>query len=455
MKFPLICAFVLVLGASALARVINIPADYATIQAGIDASVDGDTVLVAPGVYRMHGASFQGKNIVLAGESGPEVTTIEHDMPGWVLFSINGGETVDAVIQGFTITNCHSPAIFVENNSSITVKGNIFRDNFGGELVRGQMGDWIRVIDNDFINNFNTSAGTAIYSLVTSIYASGNRFIANACSLGYGAIIFISNGDHSEVDHNLFYQNRCNSTSAGMVYLEASWDVLCYNNTIAYNVNRQSEYGAGITLSGCFTYNVYNNIVTNNQGIGITSTFPDSEMIRYNDVWGNTIDYANIVPGEGSISLNPVFVGGEPYSFRLSDISPCIDAGDPSSPLDPDSTRADIGAYYFDQPVGIDDDGAPSGPRRFSLKQNYPNPFNGQTIISYYLDKESTVSLHIYSIMGHLILPFVNKEIQSRGEHKYVWEGKGSRGNTVSTGIYFYELYVNESKETKAMIMIK
>ena len=32
-------------------EVIHIPADYATIQAGINASVDGDTVLVAPGIY--------------------------------------------------------------------------------------------------------------------------------------------------------------------------------------------------------------------------------------------------------------------------------------------------------------------------------------------------------------------------------------------------------------------
>ncbi|SVD41680.1 uncharacterized protein METZ01_LOCUS394534, partial [marine metagenome] len=33
------------------ATTINIPADYPTIQEGIDASVDGDTVLVAPGIY--------------------------------------------------------------------------------------------------------------------------------------------------------------------------------------------------------------------------------------------------------------------------------------------------------------------------------------------------------------------------------------------------------------------
>ena len=33
------------------ATTINIPADYTTIQAGINASVDGDTVLVAQGTY--------------------------------------------------------------------------------------------------------------------------------------------------------------------------------------------------------------------------------------------------------------------------------------------------------------------------------------------------------------------------------------------------------------------
>ena len=33
------------------ATVINVPGDYTTIQAGINASVEGDTVLVAPVSY--------------------------------------------------------------------------------------------------------------------------------------------------------------------------------------------------------------------------------------------------------------------------------------------------------------------------------------------------------------------------------------------------------------------
>ena len=33
------------------ASIINIPSDYSTIQEGINASIDGDTVLVAQGTY--------------------------------------------------------------------------------------------------------------------------------------------------------------------------------------------------------------------------------------------------------------------------------------------------------------------------------------------------------------------------------------------------------------------
>ena len=52
----------------------------------------------------------------------------------------------------------------------------------------------------------------------------------------------------------------------------------------------------------------------------------------------------------GNIFLDPLFYATSGDSaFYLDGESPCIDAGDPESPLDPDNTVADIGAYYFHQ----------------------------------------------------------------------------------------------------------
>jgi predicted outer membrane repeat protein len=59
-------------------------------------------------------------------------------------------------------------------------------------------------------------------------------------------------------------------------------------------------------------------------------------------------------PGIGNISLDPSFVDTTHDDYRLLWGSPCIDAGHPDS-LDPDGTRADMGAFYYDQskPVRI------------------------------------------------------------------------------------------------------
>jgi len=104
--------------------------------------------------------------------------------------------------------------------------------------------------------------------------------------------------------------------------------------------------------------------------------------------------------------------------------------------------------------VGIDEPG-PTGPYHFALKQNYPNPFNGQTVLTYSLEKKSTVSLLIYSITGQRVKSLAIGETQEPGEHRYIWDGMDKNGRAVSTGIYFYELYVDDYKESKAMILIK
>ena len=81
MRTSITCLVVLVLAVPAHARIINVPAEYPTIQAGIDASVNGDTVLVAPGEY-WEDINPMGRNILITSSHGPDTTIIQ----GYIVF---------------------------------------------------------------------------------------------------------------------------------------------------------------------------------------------------------------------------------------------------------------------------------------------------------------------------------------------------------------------------------
>ena len=64
-----------------------------------------------------------------------------------------------------------------------------------------------------------------------------------------------------------------------------------------------------------------------------------------------TFDYCNVqvpVAGIGNLSTDPLIFARSGADVRLRAGSPCIDAGDPAAPFDPDGSRADIGALPFD-----------------------------------------------------------------------------------------------------------
>jgi hypothetical protein len=83
----------------------HVPGGYATIQAGINAAQNGDTVLVASGTYTGAGnrnLSFGGKSILLTSAAGPSLTTINCQYLGRALF-LHEGEDTNAVVNGFTL----------------------------------------------------------------------------------------------------------------------------------------------------------------------------------------------------------------------------------------------------------------------------------------------------------------------------------------------------------------
>ena len=98
-------------------------------------------------------------------------------------------------------------------------------------------------------------------------------------------------------------------------------------------------------------------------------------------------------------------------------------------------------------------------PEVTALLPNYPNPFNPETWIPYQLAKPTDVTIMIYSTGGQVVCRL---ELGHRDVGRYVnrsraayWDGKNSLGESVSTGIYFYELQTDNQSFTRKMIIVK
>ena len=94
---------------STFSATIDVPADRPTIQSGIDAAKNGDTVLIADGIYRGEGnvnIDFKGKQITVKSQSGAETTIIDCEKkPETRGFTFHNKETNNSILDGFTIKN--------------------------------------------------------------------------------------------------------------------------------------------------------------------------------------------------------------------------------------------------------------------------------------------------------------------------------------------------------------
>jgi len=155
---------------------------------------------------------------------------------------------------------------------------------------------------------------------------------------------------------------------------------------------------------------------------------------------------------EGNMDEDPLFADPFFGNYHLTENSPCIDAGDPNSPYDPDGTIADMGAFYYHQENETNNNEIQI--IKFNLL-NYPNPFNSTTTISFSIPEESKVEILIYNIKGQKVKQLIYDEL-SAGQHSVVWNGRDSNGKRTGSGIYFCNLKVNNiTIDSKKMILMK
>ena len=106
--------------------------------------------------------------------------------------------------------------------------------------------------------------------------------------------------------------------------------------------------------------------------------------------------------------------------------------------------------------VRLDDAGQPKLTR---LLQNYPNPFNPETWIPYRLSEDGLVSLSVYDAAGRLVrtlsLGYQPAGFYQSREQAAYWDGRNAFGETVGSGVYFYQLRSGDYSASRRMVILK
>ncbi len=197
-----------------ISRMLHVPANYPTIQAGIDAANFEDIVQVANGIYN-ETINFNGKEITVQGNTtDPTLVVINANNLGSVVTFANG-ETSNSILQGFTLSG--------GIGTNTTISGNY---NFAGYYGGGV-----------YINN---SSPTLKYLHIKDNVAKSLPKVG-----GSGAGMYIGNGanpllQHIEVHHNTAEYYR----GGGICVDNASVTI---ENSLFYN-NEGGNYGGALSL---------------------------------------------------------------------------------------------------------------------------------------------------------------------------------------------------------------
>lgn len=343
--------------------------DYTTIQEAIDNAIEDDVIIVAEGTYN-EDLEFFGENIVLQSTDPLNSSVVENTIIQGTgttsVITLDGSESPDCEIKGFTITGGHADfgGGGIAGNASLTsISHNIIFGNSAG-VIYGHGGGIFNcdgtiafntISNNSVLNGgggLSACDGIILYNTITGNYTSvpeagygggfsecggtiaNNNISNNSAGIAGGGLYFCS----GTILHNFINENSAVNDGGGL----NDCDGVISNNIISNN--SAGNFAGGIAFCNG---TIKNNTIVNNSAVYLAGgLYYCTTSIVNNIIWGNTADsapqiYNSSIPtycciqdwtegGEGNISDNPQFVDYNHGNYHLKAISPCIDSGDSS-----------------------------------------------------------------------------------------------------------------------------
>ena len=266
------------------ATTINIPSDYTTIQEGIDASVDGDTVLIAQGTYY--------ENLILEKEIVLTSHAINDNLDSEWINNENINETIISGAQEPTNPNYGSCLIIRDGNIQPVIIGLTFQDGIGTAMVENDTCELV------FQRPERSGGAILMYKAYPTIIY--NRFIDNGSSAqadnGNDPLAVTNGGaiSHYDTEDVEFDEDRNNSRRNRHSSRDIPEELNIQNNYFENNSSGDGKnfYSRGFEGSIDVSYSIFDDIdcASNSVNEFVLKSREDAAEYLQNEISGNCID---------------------------------------------------------------------------------------------------------------------------------------------------------------------
>jgi parallel beta-helix repeat protein len=436
--------------------------DYPTIQAAIDAAVDGDAVELTDGTFTgtgNHDIDFAGKAITVRSVGrDPQHCIIDCENSGRG-FHFHSGEGSGSVVEGVTITNGDAPLSGV--------------DEKGGAILCAD-GSSPTVSHCRLVGNWAYLGAGIACTDVSSPTISDCSIASNAAETGCGIYCYY----HSSPDiTNCTISENSASRAAGMVCIYFSSPTVSFC-TFSGNVATQLGGGIACTYSSypaLINCTLFDNSAPEGSGLHLrwsAHAFVDNTIIAFGiggeavcglyggdatlsccDLFGNAGgDWVGCIEGHdgfgANFSADPLFC--EPAQFRdltLYEDSPCLPGNHPEG-----DDCGLIGA----KGVGCTVSSVPRSVVLPGMLRVFPNPTAGPITIDFALPAAGWISAQILDASGRVVRDLFCGTYTHvyAGDLSLTWDGRDDAGRLVASGVYLVSMRADTyGKRTKVLVL--
>lgn len=268
-----------------------VPSQFPTIQAAIDACVDGDSVVIADGTYTGLGnqlLDFQGKSILVTSANGPARCILDGQQAASLVFLDKGPGL--AHLRGLTFrrgSGSTGGAVFMRNLAEARFEACVFTDNHAS--IRG---------------------GAVAVEEAANVHFVGCQFTDNSAANRGGAIA---------------------ATTGGIVAID-------HSSLVGNSAVGATALGGAISIANQSVGTIRDSVIWSNSAFGGSSlsiggvSVPSTAIVERSDFEGGQAG-VHVAPGHtlswgtGNLSLDPQFVDLAARDLHLTHTSPCRDAG--------------------------------------------------------------------------------------------------------------------------------